>query len=198
MLRSFGAKPSSIRQKKNHPKFGEHAAVVFSGWPCEVWTKPTVASLGHVTCVKQEEFPTGNPHPMPSLNPEIIWSMGNSMGSKHRNPSIQRGWGFSSHRIPPPGRPTNDFPHRIFISGKKHRPSMGFFHPKKIPIFNELLWLFFVDQGEILEKNTHTHTAGEIFCPCQLAASHIFGKFHGASEWICTLLNLEVGMPRKF
>jgi len=72
MLRSFGAKPSSIRQKKNHPKFGEHAAVVFSGWPCEVWTKPTVASLGHVTCVKQEEFPTGNPHPMPSLNPEII------------------------------------------------------------------------------------------------------------------------------
>ena len=203
MLRSFGAKPSSIRQKKNHPKFGEHAAVVFSGWPCEVWTKPTVASLGHVTCVKQEEFPTGNPHPMPSLNPEIIWSRGNSMGSKHPNTGGEIPQSNGAGVSPPtgslrPADPPTKIPHRIFISGKKIGLACFFFPSKKTIRFSmSSCGSFLLIRVRFLKK-THTHTAGEIFCPCQLAASHIFGKFHGASEWICTLLNLEVGMPRKF
>lgn len=131
MLRSFGAKPSSIRQKKIiqswvtffglnfPPSLTEHAGVVFSGWPCEVWTKPTVASLGHVTCVKQEEFPTGNPHPMPSLNPELfeiwetVWEA--NIQILVEKSVIQRGWVFlPPHPADPPTKK-----HRIFISGKK-------------------------------------------------------------------------------
>ena len=110
MLRSFGAKPFSIRQKKIiqswvtffglnfPPSLTEHAAVVFSGWPCEVWTKPTVASLGHVTCVKQEEFPTyweppATPCPVSILKYLKYGKQYGKQTSEYwwRNPSIQRG-----------------------------------------------------------------------------------------------------------
>jgi len=46
---------------------------------------------------------------------------------------------------------------------------------KNNPIFNELLWLFFVDQGEILEKNTHAHSWGD-FLPMSTGGKPHFWK----------------------
>lgn len=58
-----------------------------------------------------------------------------------------------------------------------HRPSMGFFHPKKI-LFSRGSWLFFGDQGEILGE-THTQL-GRFFAHVNWLAT--FLSFHGASE----------------
>lgn len=122
---------------------------------------------------------------MPSLNPELfeiwetVWEANiRILVEKSLNPT---GLGFLLPPDPSPTSTNENFSPGFSFSGKNIGLAWVFSIQKKIPIFNELLWLFFVDQGEILgETHTHTHSWGD-FLTMSTGLPH-FWKVHGASE----------------